>query len=427
MASSKFKKRKLKNGLRVITYPMKATGAVTVLVLVGTGSKYETKKVNGISHLLEHMAFKGTQRRPHTLDIAKELDRVGGIYNAFTSKEFTGFWVKVGKNHLSLALDVLSDMLFNSLFQKEEIEKEKKVIFEEINMLKDTPQDYVTELWEKLLYGEQPAGWMISGTKESVSQISRQDLVSYFRRQFTGRNAVVTVAGNFQEKEAICQIKSYFKAFKDKAPKPKRAVKEVQKSPQVLSQFKKTDQTHLCLGVRAFDLFDKRRYPLAVLATLLGGIMSSRLFIEVREKRGLGYYIKTSPQLYTDSGYLVTQAGVDNKRVELALEVILAEYKKLTQEKVAPQELQKAKENIKGKLYLNLETSDAWANFLAGQELLRKKISLPSQECAMIDKVGADDVLRVAREIFRPEKLNLALIGPFKEKQRFEKILVSEF
>lgn len=423
MANQKFKKTRLANGLRVITYPMKATGAVTLLVLVGTGSKYETKKINGISHFLEHMVFKGTKKRPRTFDIARELDRVGGVFNAFTGKEYTGFWVKVGRTHLDLACDVLSDMLFNSLFKEEEMKREKKVIFEEINMIKDNPQSYVLELFEELLYGDQPAGWMISGTRKTVAGISRKDLVGYLQKQFTGKSAVVALAGNFKEKEARAKIKKYFASFSKKKPKNKKPTKEAQKKPRALIHFKKTDQSHLCLGVRTFDLFDKRKYALAVLSTLLGGIMSSRLFIEVRERRGLAYYIRTSPQFYTDSGYLMTQAGVSNKGTEEALKVILREYQKIKEKEVSPEELKKAKENIKGKLYLGLETSDAWASFLASQEVLQKKISLPAKECAMIDKVSSKDVLKLAQEIFRPEKLNLALIGPFKQKKEFERIL----
>jgi predicted Zn-dependent peptidase len=390
---------------------------------VGTGSKYEKREINGISHFLEHMVFKGTKNRPNTLDIAKDLDGIGGIYNAFTGKEYTGFWVKVDKAHLNLAFDVLSDMLFNSLFREKAIEKEKRVISEEINMIKDSPQDYILDLWEELLYGDQPAGWMISGTKNSVSKIFRTDLVNYLKKQFTAENAIIVISGNFKEKEVLAKIKKYFAPFKKRKPQSKKLTKEIQVRPQVLTHFKKTDQSHLCLGVRTFDLFNPKRYVLAVLATLLGGVMSSRLFIEVREKRGLAYYIRTTPQLYTDVGYLVTQAGVDNKRVKTAIGVILKEHKKLREKKVSKEELRKAKESIKGKIYLGLETSDDWASFLASQELLRKKIFLPAEECAMIDKVSAEDIIDLAREIFQPEKLNLSLIGPFKNKKEFERLL----
>lgn len=419
-----FEKTTLKNGLRIITFPMENTQAVTVLVLVGAGSKYETKKINGISHLLEHIVFKGTKKRPRTLNIAKEIDRVGGIFNAFTDKELMGFWVKVDSRHFDLSCDILSDMIFNSLFKEKEIEKEKKTIIEEINMYLDTPQRHILDLWEKLLYGDQPAGWDVAGEKETVKKISRKDIVNYFKNQFGAKNVVISLAGNFKEKEAILKTKKFFGKFKKIKTLPKKPVIEKQKSPKVLLQQKETDQAHLTLGVRAFDLFSSKRYPLAVLTNLLGGIMSSRLFIEIREKRGMAYYIRTMAENYTDTGYLVTHAGIDNKRVEEAIKIILKEYRKLREKKVPKEELQKAKDNIKGHLYLGLETSDAWAVYLGAQEILKGKISTPEEECKMIDKVSQDDILKLAREIFRPNKLNLALIGPFKDKEKFNKLLV---
>jgi predicted Zn-dependent peptidase len=418
-----FKKTVLKNGLRIITFPMKNTKVVTLLLLVATGSKYEKKEVNGISHLVEHMFFKGTKKRPHTIDVVRELDRVGGLYNAFTGKEFMGFWVKLNANHFDLAADILSDMIFNSQFKTREIEKEKRVVIEEINMIKDNPQRYVLDLWEKLLYGNQPAGWLISGTKESVKRISRKDILDYFREQFSSTNAVISVAGNLRHEQAISKIKKFFGNFKRKKAGSKRETREFQNSPQVLLNFKRTDQSHLCLGVRTFDLFDPRRYPLALLSVILGGIMSSRLFIKVREKKGLAYYIRTSPQHYTDTGFLVTHTGIDNRRVEDAIKIILKEHRSLKRKKVSKKELKKAKENIKGRLYLSLETSDAWASFLGGKEILREEITTPEIECKRIDKVRQNDILRVANEIFQPEKLNLALTGPFKDKEKFQKLL----
>ncbi|MBZ9569309.1 insulinase family protein [Patescibacteria group bacterium] len=418
-----FKKTILKNGLRIITFPMKNTRALTLLILVATGSKYEKKENNGISHLLEHMAFKGTKKRPQTIDIAKELDRVGGLYNAFTGKESMGFWVKVGATHFDLATDVLSDMVFNSLFKKEEIAKEKKVIFEEINMMKDSPSRYVLELWGKLLYGDQPAGWPIAGEKKTIEKISRKEILDYFKNQFGAKNIVISLTGNFKEKKAISKIKSFFGRLKKIKPIFKKPTIEIQKKPEVLINFKETDQAHLCLGVRTFDIFQPERYPLAVMSVILGGIMSSRLFIKVREKRSLAYYIRTFPQHYTDTGFLVTHTGIDNKRVEEAIKIILNEYSDLKTKKVSKRELKKAKENIKGRLYLGLETSDAWATFLGSQEILKKEISTPVKECKRIDKVSQADVLKVAKNLFRPEKLNLALIGPFKDKEKFKKLL----
>jgi len=418
-----FRKTILKNSLRVIVFPVKNTQAVTFLFLVATGSKYEKKEKNGISHLLEHMFFKGTKKRPTTLDIAKELDKVGGIYNAFTDKEFMGFWVKVNSSHFDLAVDILSDMIFNPLFKKEEIEREKQVIFEEINMMKDAPQSYIWDLWEKLLYGNQPAGWPIAGKKETVKNILRKDILDYFNKQFGTTNSVISLAGNINVKEAISKTKKFFGQFKKSVPLLKRKTKEIQASPRVLLHYKDTDQTHLCLGVRAFDIYQPECYPLVVMSVILGGIMSSRLFIQVREKRGLSYYIHTIAKHYTDTGYLVTHVGVDNKRIEEAIKVILKEYKRIKTKKVSKEELKKAKENIKGRLYLGLETSDSWANYWGGREILGREMLTPQQECQRIDKVTQKDILKVANRIFKPSKLNLALIGPFKNKTKFQKLL----
>ncbi len=334
-----------------------------------------------------------------------------------------GFWVKVDSKHLDLSCDILSDMVLNPLVREKDIEKEKKAIIEEINMYLDDPQRYIFDLWEKLLYGDQPAGWLLSGEKETLKKISRNNIISYFKNQFRAKNVVISLAGNFNNKEAIPKIKKFFGKFKNKKTIIKKPVIEKQKNPEILLQTKETDQSHLALGVRAYNIFSPKKYPLAVLANLLGGNMSSRLFNEIREKRGMSYYVKTMTENYTDSGYLVTCAGIDNKRIDQAIKIILREYKKLTEKKVQKDELQKAKDNLKGRLYLGLETSDAWSVYLSYQEILENKISTPEEECKNIDKVSQDDILKVAREIFRPNKLNLALIGPFKDKKKFNKLL----
>jgi len=418
-----FKKNTLENGLRIITVPLKNTQSVTVLVLVGTGSKYETKEVNGISHFVEHMFFKGTRKRPNTLKIAETLDRVGGFYNAFTSKEITGYWAKVDSQHLNLALDWVSDILLNSKFEEKEMVKEKKVIIEEINMYLDMPMSYVHDLWERLLYGDQPAGWMIAGEKETVIKIKRKNILEYIKNHYLAKNIIVCVAGNINPKITERKIKEYFKKIKTAVPKIKLKTIEKQRRSQSLIHFKETDQTHFCLGVRGYDLFHPLRHAQGVLATILGGNMSSRLFISVREKAGLCYYIRTSPENMTDTGYLVTQSGVDHKNVEKAIGLILKEYKIFKNKKVEESELQKAKDYLKGNLILSLESSDAQAGFYAGQELLEEEILTVKERLREIDKVTAGDVQKVAKEIFNPQKLNLALIGPFKNKSKFGKLL----
>jgi len=418
-----FKKTTIKNGLRIITVPQKNTQSLTVLVLVGTGSKYEKKEINGISHFLEHMYFKGTKKRPSTIAIAETLDKVGGIYNAFTAEEYTGYFAKIALSHFDLALDWVSDIFLNSTLPEKEVEKEKGVIIEEINMRQDHPIEYIQILWSKLLYGDQPAGWDIAGTKESVADMTRGKLIDYMKKQYVASNTIVSIAGNFNQSLAIKKVKEFFSKIKTRKSIEEPKVVERQQKPNLLLHFRETDQTHLSLGVRSFNLFHPKRYAQDLLAIILGGMMSSRLFIEVRCKLGIAYYINTNSVANPDTGFLSTQTGLDNKNVEKGILTILKEYKKISQKKVPISELKKAKDYLNGKTMLLLESSDAQASFYAGQELLENKILTPKEIFAKIDKITQDDILKVAQEIFRPEKLNLALIGPFKDKKPFEKLL----
>ena len=418
-----YKKTVLKNGLRIITVPMKNTRTVTVLAMVGTGSKYETKETSGLSHFLEHAFFKGTKKRPTTLKIAEELDKVGGIFNAFTGKESTGYWAKVDSKHLDLALDWVSDIFLNSKIEEKEIKKEKGVIIEEMNLYLDTPTAYISDLWEKLLYGNQPAGWLIIGNKDNILRFKRKDFLDYLNNHYSTKNTIVCVAGDIESELAEQKIRRFFKKIKTNAPKSKLKVIEEQKKPQSLIHFKKTDQTHVFLGVRGYDAFHSQKFPQAILATILGGFMSSRLFISVREKRGLAYHVKTFSENATDTGYLATSAGVDHRNVEKTIKLILKEYKMLKNKKIDQPELQKAKDNLRGILNLSLEASDAQASFYTDQELLIGKILSPEEIFKKIDAITAEDIQKLAKDIFRPEKLNLALIGPFKNKEKFDKLL----
>ncbi|OGZ24094.1 MAG: hypothetical protein A3A08_00490 [Candidatus Nealsonbacteria bacterium RIFCSPLOWO2_01_FULL_41_9] len=436
-----FHKTTLKNGLRIITVPQNNTETVTVLVLAGTGSKYETREMSGISHFLEHLFFKGTEKQPTPLILAETLDKVGGIYNAFTSDECTGYFAKVEASHFELALDWVSDILLNSLFPEKEIEKEKGVIIEEINMIYDHPMNYVNTLWTKLLYGDQPSGWDIAGRKETVLKITRQNIVDYAKNHYTASNTVICIAGKIDERQGLEKAKKYFSKINNGKAQGKVKVVdasvnsasmlrnnrsiEKQGKPECLIHYKKTDQSHFCLGVRGYNLFHPQKYSQELLATILGagGMMSNRLFTEVREKLGLAYYIRTETDANTDTGFLVTNAGVDNTRVEKSISTILKEYKKISQIRVPLPELKKAKDNIKGKMAIYLETSDSQSNFYGLQELLERKIMTPEELFKEIDKVSQNDILKVAKDIFKPEKLNLALIGPFADKVKFEKLL----
>jgi len=418
-----YKKTILKNGLRIITVPDKNTQAVTVLALAKVGSKYESKEINGISHFLEHMFFKGTKKRPTPMAVVETLDKIGGEYNAFTGEEYTGYYAKVEASHFDLALDWVSDIFLNSTLPTKEVKKEKGVIVEEINMYLDNPMLYVQTLWRKLLYGDQPAGWDIAGTKSTVKSISRKQLFDYREKYYTAPNSLICMAGKIDEKIAIKEVKKYFSKLNKGKKISKLSVAEKQNKPKSLIHFKATDQTHICLGVRGYSLFNPQRYVFQFVATVLGGMMSSRLFMEVRERLGLAYYISTGVEMDPDTGFLITRAGVDNKNVDKAIQAILKEYRKISREIVNPEEIKKVKDYIKGKMALSLESSDALASFYSGQELLKNEILTPQEIFKEIDKVKAKDILTVAQEIFQPEKLNLALIGPFKDKKRFGNLL----
>ncbi|MAG44377.1 hypothetical protein CL633_00630 [bacterium] len=409
----KIQKTQFKNGLRVILVPMQGTKTASVHIMVGAGSKYETKKNNGISHFLEHMFFKGTKKRPNTLAIAETLDRVGGSYNAFTSEEHTGYYAKVNSKNLDLALDWVWDIFLNSTLPEIEIEREKGVITEEINMYQDTPMSYIRFLFSKLLYKDQPAGWMISGSKENIASFKKKDFIDYMDKHYKAENTVVCIAGNIDKNlKSKLENQEYFKNIKTGNAQDKKKVDEQQNKPDILIHKKQTDQTHFCLGVRGYDLSHPDKYALAMLGTLLGGMMSSRLWIAVRERHGLAYYVHTQTEHQTDTGCLVTQAGVDNNKADQAIKIILAEYAKLRTEKVKDQEFKKVKENIKGKMALELESSDSVASWVAAQEILKKEILTPDQVFRKIDAVSASDIQRIAKDVFQNKKLNLAVIGP---------------
>jgi len=403
--------------------PQKETKATTVLVMVKTGSKYEERETSGISHFLEHMLFKGTEKNKEPKDVAEQLDKVGGDYNAFTGEEYTGYYAKVDMMHFDVALDWVSDIFLNSKIPAKEIEKERGVIIEEINMYTDNPMMYIDELWKKVLYGDQPAGWDVAGTKKTVSSIKRNDILKYINSQYAAKNTVICVAGNIKEKEAIEKVKKYFNNIKLGVAKGKPEVTEKQSEPQVDISYKKMNQANLALGVRGVDTFHPDKYIYEVMAVILGGMMSSRLFIEVREKLGAAYYVRTYNNSDTDTGSLVTLAGVDNNKIEKVIETVLREYKKLCKVKVSDKELKKAKDYIKGKMVLGLESSDAQASFYGSQELLKNEILTIDELFKKIEKVKASDIMRVAKDIFKDEKLNLAIIGPYKDKEQFKKIL----
>ncbi|MDP2934614.1 MAG: pitrilysin family protein, partial [bacterium] len=382
------------------------------------------KEINGISHFLEHMFFKGTKKRPSTAKLIEPLDKIGGEYNAFTGQENTGYWAKVDSKHLDVALNWVSDIFLNSKLESTEIEREKGVIIEEINMYLDDPKRYVSDLWDKLLYGDQPAGWLISGEKESVKQFKRDNFTNYLENHYSATNTVICVAGNIGGVEKLKKkIEEKFKKINIQKPGGRGRVVFSQKQPEILLHYKNTDQTHLCLGVRAYNNFHKDKYVLRVLSAVLGGGMSSRMWISVRERKGLAYYVWVYNNVDLDAGFLLTQAGVNNDKIDEAIKEILNQFKLIKNRKISTKELRKAKDYIKGGAILGMESSDAQASFCANQELMENRILTLDKIFAKIEAVTAKDIQRVAKDIFRPEKLNLALIGPFKDKSKFEKII----
>jgi predicted Zn-dependent peptidase len=419
----KFTKKVLSNGLRLITVPMKDNPTVTVLVLVETGSKYEDKKVNGISHFLEHMCFKGTTKRPKGIDISKELDSIGSQYNAFTSQEYTGYYAKSSARHFKKILDIVTDIYLNSTFPEAEIEKEKGVIIEEINMYEDMPSRHVQDLMMRLLYGDQPAGWNIAGEKKNILGMERSDFVNYHKEHYVPSATTIVVAGKVKESEALKEVEKIFSKINSTKKSKKLKVTENQSKPEILVKYKETDQTHFVLGVRTYDLFNKNNAVLSVLSGVLGAGMSSRLFSKLREEMGVGYYVRAYNDVYTDHGFLQISAGVDNKRINEVIEAVLGECKKLKNELVSNEELEKVKECLIGNMKLSLESSDDIANFYGAQELLKKEIKTSEEKAEQVRNVNAKQIKDMAIKIFSEDKLNLALVGPFKDKKQFTKIL----
>ena len=419
----KFKKKIFKNGLRIITVPMVDNKTATVLVLVEAGSKYEGKKNNGISHFLEHMCFKGTTKRPQAGDISLELDNLGAESNAFTSHEFTGYYAKAYSKNVYKAIDIISDMYLNPVFDEKEIRKEKGVIIEEMNMYKDLPMKNVFYLFMNLLYGDTPVGRTILGDKDFIKKTNQKDFLEYRRKHYVASATTVVVAGEIDEKQVVKEIEVKFKDASNSKKTNKEKVKESQIKPQVKLGYKDSDQSHLILGVRAFDFKKKDNLNTSVLGGVLGAGMSSRLFQKLRGEMGVCYYVRAENDSFSDHGFLGVSAGVDNKRVTEVVKVILEEFNQLKTELVSNKELKKVKEKMISDLILGLESSDAYAEYYGVQEILKRPLENPKEKIKKIKTLTAKDIKNVANKIFKDENLNLAIIGPLKDKKPLLKIL----
>jgi len=418
-----YKIHTFKNGLTLITVDLPHLDSVTTLVAVGAGSRYETKNINGISHFLEHMFFKGSRKYPTAEIISTLIDGIGAVNNASTGKEGTNYWIKSSAKNIELSADIISSMIKESLLAEEEIEKEKGVIVEEIRMRRDNPGVYVWDLYEMLQFGDQPLGWDTAGEEKIIHSMSRRDFIEYINNLYSPKNMVLVFAGKLP-KNIIQIAQECFSDLPDGGIKKPVAYKKLtQTKPKVNIFYKKTDQANLILGVEAYDRYDKKRYAASVLSTILGVGMSSRLFIQVRERRGLAYHVSASFYSYTDTGAFTTYAGLKLEKTQEGLQIILAELERITKEKVTDDELKKAKEMIRGHLALSQESTNFLAGYFSGQFVLDRKIETFEEYLENIDKVTIEDVQQVAKELFKKEKFNLQVIGPFKSSLPFEKIL----
>jgi len=415
----------LPNGLRILTAPMESAQSVTCAIMLAAGSRYETSDTNGIAHFAEHMFFKGTKRRPTARDISKEIDAIGGEFNAFTGKEYTGYYVKCAAESRDVALDVLVDMLRHSKFDPEEIDREKGVIIEEMNMYYDTPRDFIGGVYEELLYGDQPLGWDIIGRKETVRSATHDSFTSYVDRWYKPSRMVVGVGGKIGDglHERIEELLGDMAEAETGEPEPVRL--SLDGDSRVKVHTKASDQAHVVLGVHSYPLEHPDRYILQVLSTILGGGMSSRLFTEVRERRGLAYYVYGLNHSYTDAGSLYAQAGVDINRIDDAISTIAAQLRTIAKDAVPEDELEKGKSFAKGRFVLQLETSQGLIMFGLRREVLESRTPDPQEVLAELDKVTGEDVQRVARDLIERRGLNLAVIGPFDDSERFERLLAS--
>jgi len=418
-----FERHTLGNGIRVLTAPMPQAQSVSCFLMFAAGSRYETADIGGIAHFAEHMFFKGTDRRPTARSISAEIDGIGGEFNAFTGKEFTGYYVKCAAATRDVALDVLVDMIRNSRFDAEEIEREKGVIVEEMNMYFDTPRDFVGGVYDSLLYGDHPLGRDVIGTKETVRAATRETFTSFLDRWYRPERMVVGVGGRIGDDllERLEELLGSIEPRETGAPEP--AV--IPANGSAVSVFtKQSDQAHIVLGARSYPLGHPDRFALQLLTTVLGSGMSSRLFTEVRERRGLAYYVFSSNAAFLDAGSLYAQAGVDIQRIDDAVSTIAAEVRRMAEEPVPAAELEKARAFAKGRFVLGIESPHGTIMYGLRREVLLGEAEEPEAMLAGLDAVTAEDIQRVAQDVVG-KQLKLAVIGPFEDAARFERLLAS--
>lgn len=404
---------------------MTGTLAVTALILFKVGSRNEFKEINGASHFIEHLMFKGTPRRPTTEILSRELDSVGAEYNAFTGKDHTGYYIKVSQEHMTLAMDMLSDMVWQAKFEAKEMERERGVIIEEINMYEDNPIMHVEDLVEEILFGDQPLGWNIAGPREVIQKVSREDLLKYRQNFYQPDNLVVVIAGAISLAQGKKLAQQFFgKQVKEKNLKSHEFLPAVPVNTKTVKLVnKETQQIQVALGYPAYGYKHKLLTASQVLATILGGTMSSRLFIQVRERRGLAYAVRAGVNTYEDTGDFIVQAGLEKSKVYEAISLIRQELEQVITKGVTREELHRAKEFLLGKMVLGLEESASQAAWYGRQAVLLRELKTPEQKKKLIKQVTAADVRQAAKDIFVAKHARLAVIGPFAESAPFAKLL----
>ena len=419
-----FEKTVLDNGLRIVSSSLPHTRSVSVCIFVGAGSRYESDEIAGVSHFLEHMLFKGTERRPTAREISEEIEGIGGIMNAGTDKELTVYWAKVGDHRFARTMDILADCLRHSLLDPVELEKERSVILEELAMTEDNPGEIVNLLIDEVVWPAQPLGRDVGGTPESVQRVTRDDVASYMQGLYVPQNTVVAIAGNVSHAEAVEQAAKHLADWEARPFDTWFPAAIPDDAPRFRLRQKRTEQAHLCLALPGLSAAHPDRYVLDVLNAVLGEGMSSRLFLELREQRSLCYDVHSYVNHYLDSGSAVVNAGVDPRKVDDALRAIAEEVLKMV-EPIPERELVKAKEFIKGRLQLRMEDTRAVASWLGGQELLRREILTVDDVLAIVDEVDADEIQRVASTLLRPDSFRLAVVGPYRSPARFERLLAA--
>ena len=408
-------KETLDNGLKIITSAMPHTRSVSICVYLGVGSRYESDAQAGVSHFLEHLCFRGTQKRHSAKDISAAIEGVGGILNGGTDKELTVYWCKVALPHFQIALDVLIDMVLNSRLESHDIERERRVIIEEIGMSRDSPHQLVGMLIDELLWPNHPLGRDVAGTRESVRNMSREQILDFLSREYTPQNTVISIAGNVQHDQIVEDIQKRLGNWTNLKSSLDYPIYEEKTNPRLKIEYRDTEQTHLCLALPGVSLMNPKRFTLDLLNVILGEGMSSRLFLEVRDKLGLAYNVHSYLDHFHDSGAMTVYAGVEPKNLTVSVEAILKQLE-LLKEPVLQEELTKAKELSKGRLMLRMEDSRSVAGWMGGQETLNGSIMTVEEVIEKIDVITAEDMAELARELFTEDKLRLSVVGPVKDE-----------